>query len=537
MADRMVILSRRRFSQTLAGLGTGWLPGLTAVAGTVSPPPKHGGTLLFVLEQEPTTLVAATTTDNVTKVSAKVTEGLLTYDLQLNPLPQLATAWSISDDKLRYTFMLRRGVKWHDGADFTAADVAFSIRLLQQMHPRGRATFAPVKEIETPDPYTAVLVLSKPAPYLLHAFYADESPILPRHIYGDGNPQSSPNAVAPIGTGPFKFKRWERGSYIEFERNPDYWDRPKPYLDRIICRVVTDAAARTVLFETGEAHLGGEGAVQLSELNRIRALPHIGFETRGFAFYSGVRRLEFNLDNPIFADLKVRQAIAHAIDREALRRTVWYGYGEIVYGPIGPALAEFYNPDLPRYPHDPRKADDLLDQSGHPRGSDGTRFKATLDFRPWTEGDKRTADYLRQALSRVGIDADVRSQDFAAYVKRVYTDRAFDFAANSMTNTFDPTIGVQRLYWSKNFKPGVPFSNASHYINADVDRILETAAVETDAGRRRDEFFKLQSIVAHDLPDINFLTDYHYTLYNKRVFGHTTQATGISSNLADAYLA
>jgi peptide/nickel transport system substrate-binding protein len=528
-----MMLTRRGFSRLAALAG-----GLPIIGTrTARAEPKRGGTLTFVLEQEPTTLVAATTTDNVTKVSAKVTEGLLTYDFDLNPVPQLATGWSISEDGLRYTFTLRQGVKWHDGRDFTAADVAFSIRLLQQAHPRGRSTFAPVVDIETPDTHTAILVLSKPAPYLLHALYADESPIVPKHAYEGTTPQASPNASAPIGTGPFRFKRWERGSYIEFERNPDYWDQPKPYVDRIVFRVVNDAAARTVLFETGEADLGGEGAVQLSELSRIKTLPHIGFETRGFAFYSGVRRLEFNLDNPYFAEQRVRQAVAHAIDRETLLQTVWYGYGDIVYGPISPALPAYYTDDLPRYPHDLRRANDLLDAAKLPRRGDGTRFKVALDYRPWTEGDKRTADYLRQALARVGIDASVRSQDFAAYVKRVYTDRAFDFAANSMTNTFDPTIGVQRLYWSRNFKPGVPFSNASHYLNPALDQVLEAAAVETDAVKRRADFVTLQQTVARDLPDINFLTDYHYALFNRRLLNHTTQATGISSNLAEAHFA
>lgn len=528
-----MMLTRRGFSRL--AIVAGGLPIIGARAAGAEP--KRGGTLTFVLEQEPTTLVAATTTDNVTKVSAKVTDGLLTYDFNLNPMPQLATAWSISPAGLRYTFKLRQGVKWHDGQDFTAADVAFSISLLRQAHPRGRSTFAPVVNVETPDPHTAILVLSKPAPYLLHALYADESPIVPKHAYAGTTPQASPNASAPIGTGPFRFKHWERGSYIEFERNPSYWDQPKPYIDRIVFRVVNDAAARTVLFETGEADLGGEGAVQLSELSRIKKLPHIGFETRGFAYYSGVRRLEFNLDNPYFAEPRVRRAIAHAIDREMLLQTVWYGYGDIVYGPISPALPAFYTDDLPRYPHDPRRANDLLDAAKLPRRADGTRFKVALDYRPWTEGDKRTADYLRQALIRVGIDASVRSQDFAAYVKRVYTDRAFDFAANSMTNTFDPTIGVQRLYWSKNFKPGVPFSNASHYINPALDRVLEAAAVEIDPVKRRADFETVQETVARDLPDINFLTDYHYALFNRRLFDHTTHATGISSNLADAHFA
>lgn len=526
------MLTRRRFTHLVQAAMGASFPGFQAARAT----PRPGGTLTFVLEQEPTTLVAATTTDNVTKVSAKITEGLLAYDLDLKPVPQLATAWSVSDDGLRYTFTLRQGVRWHDGRDFTSADVAFSIDLLRQAHPRGRSTFAPVTEVLTPAPHTAILVLSKPAPYLLGALYADESPILPRHAYQNTAPQNSPNATAPIGTGPFRFKRWERGSHIEVERNPDYWDHPKPYIDRIIFRVVTDAAARTVLFETGEADLAGEGAVQLSELSRIRQLPHIGFETRGFAFYGGVRRLEFNLDHPHFADLRVRRAVAHALDREALRQTVWYGYGDIVYGPINPALSMFYVDDLPRYPYDLRTANMLLDEADRRRDTSGIRFKVTLDYRPWTEGDKRTAEYVRQALAKVGIDAAVRSQDFAAYVKRVYTDRTFDFAANSMTNTFDPTLGVQRLYWSKNFKPGLPFSNASHYNNREVDQALEAAAVETDPVRRRDYFTTFQRIVTRDLPDISFLTDYRYGLYNKRVHDHTTQATGVSSNLADVYL-
>lgn len=517
-----------------------WLASVAAAAllpgGALATEPKRGGTIQFLLETEPGALVAVTTTDNVTKVSAKVSEGLLDYDFDLNPVPQLATAWEVSPDGLRYTFTLREGVKWHDGKDFTSEDVAFSILLLKENHPRGRGTFAPVKEVLTPDPLTAVIVLDRPAPYLIHAFYADESPIVPKHRYEGGvKPAESPNANAPVGTGPFRFKEWVRGSHIIFERNPDYWDQPKPYVDRVVFRIVTDASARAIAFETGEADLGNDSTVPVSELERVRALPQIATEERGYSFYAGVRRIEFNLDNPYFAKLPVRQAVAHAIDRKAIQQTIWYGYGRIVYGPVSPALPDFLADDLPTYPYDPALAEKLLDEAGLPRGADGIRFKVVHDYRPWNEGDKRTGEYLRSALGKIGIDVTVRSQDMATYVKRVYKDRDFDFTSNSMTNSFDPVIGIQRLYWSKNFKPGVPFSNGSHYANPEVDRLLETAAVETDRAKRLDDYRQFQRIVATDLPDINFLSQEPFTIYNKRLTGHTTGATGISGSLASAY--
>ena len=525
--------NRRRFNKLLLLSGANIA---FPIAASAHDSPVAGGTLNFVLETEPGALVAVTTTDNVTKVSAKITEGLLTYDFDLNPQPQLATEWVVSDDGLQYTFKLRQGVKWHDGKDFTSDDVAYSILLLKEHHPRGRGTFAPVEEVRTPDRHTAVIVLSRPAPYLLRAFYADESPIVPKHRYKGQKPSESPNTSAPIGTGPFKFVEWVRGSHIILDRNPDYWDQPRPYLDRIVFRVITDASARAIAFETGEADLGSDSTIPLSEIERIRGLPHISTERRGYSFAAGVRRIEFNLDNRYFKEKKVRQAVAQAIDRDAIKNTIWYGFGEVIYGPISPELTDFFTTDLPTYPYDTAKAELLLDEAGFPRGSDGIRFNVIHDYRPWNEGDKRTGEYLKQALNSVGIAVNVRSQDMASYVKRVYTDRDFDFTSNSMTNSFDPVIGVQRLYWSKNYKPGVPFSNGSHYNNPEVDRLLEAAAVEVNRQTRLQYYRDFQKLIATDLPDISFLSQSYLTIANRRVADHTTGATGISGSLAQTHI-
>lgn len=163
--------------------------------------------------------------------------------------------------------------------------------------------------------------------------------------------------------------------------------------------------------------------------------------------------------------------------------TVWYGFGVVSPTPISPSLARFHEPSVPAIPFDPKRAEALLDEAGFKRGPDGVRFRLVHDFLPYGDGYRRTADYLRQALSRVGVAVTIRSQDFATYIKRVYTDRDFDFTNNSMGNTFDPTVGVQRLYWSRNFKRGVPFSNGSGYRNPEVDALLEAATVETDPAK------------------------------------------------------
>ena len=184
---------------------------------------QNGVTLTVLVEPEPPTLVALTNCgDPSMLVSAKITEGLLAYDFDLNPRPQLATAWQVSVDQREFTFSLRRGVRWHDGAPFTSRDVASSIALLREVHGRGRSTFANVAEVRTPDPHTAVIVLSRPAPFLLYAMAASESPITPAHLYDGGSAGANPNGGAPIGTGPFVFREWIRW--------PPHHLRPQPRL-------------------------------------------------------------------------------------------------------------------------------------------------------------------------------------------------------------------------------------------------------------------------------------------------------------------
>lgn len=529
MSHQPVRLSRRAVMGALAGLPLlGIRPGHAAE-------PQRGGTLTMMLNWEPPALLSFTSTSSL-PLSAKVTEGLLEYDNDMKAHPQLATEWTVASDGLTYTFKLREGVKWHDGKNFTSADVAYSIMTLKKVHPRGRSTFAQVTEAATPDAHTVVLTLAKPTPYLLRALQAAESPIVPKHLYDGTDPFTNPHNSAPIGTGPFRFKEWVRGSHMIYERNEDYWDKPRPYLDRIIAKYYPDAASRSIAFETKAADVGYRTPVVLNDVARLQKLDFLGFERKGYAYSPpNIICVDFNLQHEALAKLPVRQAIAHAIDRAVIARTVFYGLATPCASPVVPGLKAFHDATPTPYAFDVKKAEALLDEAGYPRGPDRTRLKLRIDYPG--EDNKRLADYLRAAFSRIGIALEARSNDFGAHVKRVYTDRDFDLQIASMSNLFDPCVGVQRCYWSKNIVKGVPFSNPSGYSNPEADALMEASMTELDETKRVDMWKKVQQIVIRDIPTLNLVSPDWMTIHQQRALGHSVSADGFEGTFAHAYLA
>lgn len=492
-------MRNRRFNPLLLSLLLTALP-FAASAQT----PQESGTLTYVVAQEPTSLVSFldTKTDN-RNVSAKVTEGLLRYDLQFKPQPLLATAWEVSADGLRYSFKLRPGVKWHDGRAFTAEDVRYSVLTQKKQGPRGRITLANVERVDTPDPLTAVIVLSKPAPYLIKALSSAELPIVPAHRYADGDPLANANVTAPVGTGPFIFEQWVRGSHLILRKNPDYWRRGYPHLDRVIFKFVRDPAAISAAVETGEADAALN--VGVADLDRLAANPKLKVDDSYDAYLNNASFLEFNIDNPVLAKPKVRQAIAHAIDRNLIRNNVYYKRAEVVNSPVPSVLADYYDDSTFRYPVDIAAANRLLDEAGQPKRADGQRFSLRLTNIPGAEF-KRTNEYLRSALGRIGIKVELLDGDLPTYLKRVYTTREFDLNLNGLGRLYDPTVGVQRIYWGDGVRNPLVWVNASHYDNPQVDTLFRQAAVEVDAGKRAAQFKQIQQIVGRELPVLPIVT-------------------------------
>ena len=205
--------------------------------------PQRGGTLVMVVQPEPPTLASYQSIGPDRSGRDQGVRGTSAIRLQPASSTGLAQSWTVSPDGKTITFKLQQGVKFHDGKPFTSEDVKFSILdVLKKVHPRGVNTFRAVESIDTPDASTVILRLSEPAPYMLMALSGYESPMLPKHVFGTGDIANHPNANKPVGTGPFKFVEWQKGQYMRFDRNAEYWRQGTPYLDRIVARFIADGA-------------------------------------------------------------------------------------------------------------------------------------------------------------------------------------------------------------------------------------------------------------------------------------------------------
>lgn len=502
-------------------------------------PGRPGGTLTALLSPEPTTLVSAFDSGSaVGIVATKMFEGLVGYDFELQPIPELAKEWEWSPDGLSITFRLQPEVKWHDGTPFTSADVAYSMmEIWKKLHSYGRSAFANVVAAETPDDHTVIFRLSKPSKYMMKNLNGYMSPVMPKHIYEGTDVRSNPANAAPVGTGPFRFAEWARGSYLRLERNPNYWRENRPYLDGLIIRFMPDAGARAVAFESGEAQLAFTNALSLNTVRRLEKLPQYEATTLGYEFTSAIFMLELNTRRPPFDKREVRQAVMHAINRQALIDIVWHGFGKVSTGAVPSSVSEFYTSDTPQYEYDPKKAEAMLDAAGYPRKAGGIRFRIAHDFLPFGPDLQRSAEFVKQQLARVGIEVEIRSQDVASFVKRVYTDNDFHMTNTHLSATSDPTLGVQRLYWSKNIAKGIPFSNGTGYTNPEVDRLLEAAQVESDESKRVALFHEFQRIAQADLPILNIFEMQRPTVTSVKVRNHTLRGDAPFSSYADIFLA
>ncbi|NTF52926.1 ABC transporter substrate-binding protein [Agrobacterium rhizogenes] len=526
-------LSRRNVLLLGAVFGMNAIPGIPAFA-QAGKTPKRGGVLNSVAVGEPTTLVPLLDSNTRTRViSTKILEGLVRFDETFNPQPVLATSWSISSDGLRYTFNLRHGVKWHDGKEFTSEDVRFSLLAFKRVGPRGRITFARVTDVETPDPFTAIVVLSQPTPFLLRALTGGETPILAAHSYPTEDYAASKNGQSPIGTGPFVFEEWKRGGYVKLRKNPDYWQPGLPYLDGVVARFIGDGAAASIAIETGEAHLSTD--ISLVDIDRLRQNPEIAVDIYTDSYLNNAQIFEFNLENPILAKRQVRQALAHAIDRNFIVEAIFFGAAKPAASTI-PTVFTSYNDEAPfQYPFDLETASQLLDAAGFPKNNDGSRFSLRLAFLP---GDtfKKTAEYLRSTFGKLGIKVDILDGDLGTYIKRVYYERGFDINLNGISRLFDPTAGVQRLYWSDGIKNIAPYVNAAHYDNPQIDGLFRAAAVEQDDAKRAGQFKKIQAIAGEDLPNLALVALPTVVARSKAAQSLVTTIDVTSSDFATAWL-
>ncbi|HIC67728.1 MAG TPA: ABC transporter substrate-binding protein, partial [Paracoccus sp.] len=298
--------------------------------------PQTGGTLNVVIQPEPPGLMIGLLQNGPTQmVAGDIYESLLRYDSELKPSGQLAESWEISEDGKTYTFKLRKGVVFHDGEPFTSADVKFSMdKFLRETHSRMRTYMEHVESIDTPDDYTVVFKLKQPFGPFLGIFEPGTAPVIPKHIYEGTDFANNPANANPIGTGPFKFAEWVKGSYIRLVRNEDYYMEGKPYVDEIYYQVIPDAASRAVAYETGQVDVLPGGAIENFDVPRIREMDNTCITDKGWEYFGPLSWIWINLDNKPLDDLKVRKAMMYALDREFARDALWSGLGKVATGPL-----------------------------------------------------------------------------------------------------------------------------------------------------------------------------------------------------------
>lgn len=504
---------------------------------------ERGGTLVQLTFPEPPSLAPyANTSLAVPQVSSKIYEGLLEYDFSLQPQPGLARSWDVSEDGKSITFHLQEGVTFHDGTPFTSEDVRFTfMEVLKKHHPRGMGFLAVVQDVEAPDPQTAIFRLSSPAPYLMMALSAADSPVLPRHIFSEGDLRSHPNANLPVGTGPFKLTEWRRGEFIRLDRNDNYWREGKPYLDRVVVRFVPDASTRTALLEKGEAHLAGFSTVPFSDAKRLANVPTLDVSTRGYQMFSLVEGITFNTSRAPFDNKAVRQALSYAVDRQFIVDNIYFGFAELSTGQIHSnfAASGLYTSDVRDYNVADRVeiANRMLDEAGFPRNADGIRFETTLDTTAaYGEFYQRAAEVIQQNFAEVGVKLNLRSEDLPTFLNRVFTEYDTDMNQAGLGNLSDPVLGAHRALHSSAQRKGSVFMNNSHWSTAETDALMDAAAIETDPEKRKEIYHELQRVAAEEAPIIWLVNVNYPTVVNKKVHDAVSDAQGLHGSLANAWI-
>jgi len=398
---------------------------------------------------------------------ANVFEGLTRIGPNGEVQPDLAESWTISDDGKVYTFKLHTGVKFHDGTDFDANDVKFSLdraRAADSVNAQ-KALFAAIDSVDVVDPATVKVTLKNPqGSFLYNMGWGDAVIVAPE--------SADTNKEKPIGTGPFKFQNWAKGSSITLVKSDNYWGEPV-YLDKAEFRIVPDAAAAVPALLSGDVQafpfFQPDGVAQIEGDPRFKVV--VGST-------EGETLLSINNKKPPFDQLKVRQAISYALDRKAIIDGASNGLGVPIGSHQSPASKAYI--DLTgEYPHDVAKAKELLKEAGLENG-----FKATLKLPPPSYA-RLGGEIIASELREVGIDLEIIPVEWAQWLDQVFTKKDYDLTIVSHTEPNDIDIYSRPDYYF-------------NYQNPKFNEVIKELDVTSDEAKRIELLKQAQKILADD---------------------------------------
>ncbi|MBN1621393.1 MAG: peptide-binding protein [Endomicrobiales bacterium] len=465
-------------------------------------------------------------TDNASgTINSLIFNGLVKYDKDIRLVGDLAEKWKISDDGLVITFYLRKNVLWHDGKKFTAEDVKFTFEKL--IDPDVRTPYGSdyllVKKFEIIDPYTLRITYKEPFSPALESWGMG---IIPKHIFSNGDFNSHPANRKPVGTGPFVFNEWKTDEKIVLEPNPNYFEG-KPYIGKYIFRIIPDQSVE--FLELRNESIDEMGLTP----DQWRAYPEFFTNYNKFRYPSfSYTYLGFNLEHPLFKNIKFRMALAHAINKQEIINGVLLGMGKISTGPY-PPQSWAYNPEVKDYNYDISKSKELLSDLGwKDSNNDGylDNQGKDLEFTILTnQGNKLrslTAEIIQSQLKKVGIRVNIRIIEWSAFIHQFIDKGNFEAVILGWSLARDPD---QYAIWHSSQRGDGKYNFVS-YENRIVDGLLDTGRRTFDQDKRARIYHKIHELIAKDLPYIFLYHPESLVVVHKRLRGPKVEPVGIGWN-------
>ncbi len=442
----------------------------SAASPSAAQPAKQGGTITIGMSKDIQVLNPLVRTISTDQVIRQVAfESLIAVDEQGNMQPRLAESWTVSPDGKSYTFVLRKGVQFHNGQEMTADDAKFAMEYTMEASNGafGFERLRPVERIETPDRYTLQVTLRDLSSAFLPSLGGIESfSVIPRDSLEPG--VDKPNAF-PAGTGPFKFISWQPRQQLVFERFPGYWGRVAN-IERLVIRPIEDSTVRITALRSGDVDIIERTPYEWVQQIKDGKLPGIALTE---AHTAGYRRLLFNTADPPFDNLKLRQAVAYGTDMREVLQAAFFGFGEIADQkyPVG---HKWYVPGVPSYPYDPDRAKAVLAESGY----NGEPIPMYIE----NAADMQTVAATIQAqMRKIGVNIQIQTLEFASQRDLIAKGQfTFDFMGSNYYD--DPYSTYNDLVCES---PRNRIVNYAGYCSAEVDTKLRQIERELDPAKQQ----------------------------------------------------
>ena len=501
--------------------------------------PAYGDTFIQASIGDISGLIPSLTSDASShEIGGLIYDGLVRQDKDFNTVGAIAESWTFSKDCLELTFKLRRDVKWHDGHPVTAADVLFTYKSM--IDPKTPAPFKEgyllVKDAEALDPYTVRVTYAKPYARALETW---SDYVLPKHLLeryaAEGKLRESPQNRHPIGTGAYRFQEWRTGEKVVLLANPDYYEG-RPYIGRLVYRVIPSQA--TIFLELKAKGVDSAGLTAL-QFKRQTEYPAFRKAYHKYEYSANAYTyLGFNLRDPRFADRRVRQAFAYAINKRELIDGVLLGLGREATGPYKPGTWA-YNPSVKTYPYDMDKARALLAEAGWTKNADGVLvnrhgqpFAFELLTNQGNDERKKVAEIVQASLKELGVQVDIRVIEWASFLKEYIKKRRFEAIILGWGIGLDPD---QYEIWHSS-KTGPDELNHVSYTNPEVDALLEQGRQSCREEERKKSYARIQEILAEDQPIIFLYFRDALPVVSSRVRGIVPSPNGILYNFNKWYV-